>query len=489
MVQQIFEILRQLIYYFLNHIIYFAVICSILVVFFQRKEPKSTWAWLLVLYFVPVLGFFIYLLAGTDMHKRKMFQVKEIEDRIGEVLRWQENSIATREIETINPKLSAYSDLIYYNLESSGGIVTEDNEIEIFVEGNYLFQQLKEDLDKAEKFIHLQYYIIRNDNLFREISEILIKKAKEGVEVRILYDGMGSNQVPRKLWNELRKKGIETVEFFPALLRRFHLRINYRNHRKIVVIDNKIGYVGGFNIGNEYLGKSKKFGSWRDTHLKVIGSAVIFLQFRFLADWNFASRKKIVYGGDYVNRCHGNGKSNIQIISSGPDSSQQNIRDNYFRLIGKAKHTIYMQTPYFVPDETIMTALLIAIRSGIKVNIMIPCKPDHLFVYWATYSYIGELVAAGANCYTYEKGFLHAKGMIIDDQVLCYGTANMDIRSFALNFEVNAIIYDEKIALQMRKIFEDDLKHAKQITKEKYNRRVLPVKIKEKISRLLSPLL
>ncbi|MFI3213736.1 MAG: cardiolipin synthase [Eubacteriales bacterium] len=482
------NILLESIYFISDHIVIFTMLCAIVVVFFQRKEPKSTWAWLLLLYFIPIWGFFIYLLAGTDIHKRKMFRVKEIEDRMGDIIRRQEFQIASKEVK--DKKLQKYLDLIYYNLESVGSVVTEDNSIETFTEGSSLFIKLKEDLKQAQNFIHLQYYIIRDDFLFEQIKDILIQKAKEGIEVRILYDGMGSREISKKQWKILRDAGIETAEFFPALLRRFHLRINYRNHRKIVIIDNEIGYVGGFNIGKEYLGLSKKFGSWRDTQLRIQGMAVGFLQIRFLYDWNYASDKKIIIGGSYIkSKSNHEGDSTIQIISSGPDSFSQNIRDNYFRLISKAEKKIYIQTPYFVPDETIITALLIAVKSGIEVNVMIPCMPDHPFVYWATYSYIGDLVMAGAQCYTYEDGFLHAKGMIIDDEVYCYGTANMDIRSFALNFEVNAIVYDEVEAKKMVAIFEQDLKHCKQITKEKYSRRVLKVRVKEKVSRLLSPLL
>jgi cardiolipin synthase len=282
-----------------------------------------------------------------------------------------------------------------------------------------------------------------------------------------------------------------TAEFFPALLRRLHLRLNYRNHRKIVVIDNKVGYVGGFNIGKEYVGLDPKFGYWRDTHLRIIGSALMGLQIRFILDWNYAARENLLINSKYFGHVSRGSRDfcEMQIISSGPDNSIQLIRDNYVRLIQKAKTSIYMQTPYFIPDETILNALMIAVRSGIEVNIMIPCKPDHPFVYWATYSYLGDMVMAGANCYTYQNGFLHSKGMIVDSKVLCYGTANMDIRSFMLNFEVNAVIYDDKKALEMEEIFREDLKVCKHITKDVYTARGLVIRLKEQVCRLLSPLL
>ena len=258
-----------------------------------------------------------------------------------------------------------------------------------------------------------------------------------------------------------------------------------------MVIDGKIGYVGGFNIGKEYIGMDDRFGYWRDTHLRMTGSAVASMELRFALDWNYASKENLFMTDQYINKGPFESKQHcdVQIVSSGPDSRYCSIRDNYLRLIGKAEKNIYIQTPYFIPDEAILAALMIAIRSGIEVNVMIPCKPDHPFVYWATYSYIGDLVMEGAKCYTYSEGFLHAKGMIVDDKVMCYGTANMDIRSFALNFEVNAVVYNEEKALQMRELFDEDLKHSKQITKNIYVGRSLPIRFKEQVCRLLSPLL
>jgi cardiolipin synthase len=337
----------------------------------------------------------------------------------------------------------------------------------------------------------MQYYIIKNDVLFERIHKELAKKAAEGVEVRILFDSIGCRSVSSSYWEQLNAEGIKTAEFFPAFLKRLQLRVNYRNHRKIVVIDNKIGYVGGFNIGKEYIGLDEKFGYWRDTHLRLQGSGVVNLHLRFLLDWNYAAKENLFENNKYFGTLHPGDRDNclMQIVSSGPDTARQAIRDNYLRLIHKAKERIYIQSPYFIPDESVMDALLIAVESGVEVNIMIPCKPDHPFVYWATYSYIGDLVMAGANCYTYDNGFLHAKGIVVDGKVCCFGTANMDIRSFALNFEVNAIIYNEKKAAEMEAVFLKDLDKCTQITKNAYAGRALKIRIKEQISRLLSPVL
>ena len=489
--ENIWEIVKTVLGYFFDHLFIWNMIFAIIIVFFQRRDPKSVWAWLLLLYFVPVLGFVFYLLLGQDMRKRKMFRTKELEDHLSEAIRQQEYQLKTADIEELNEGIKGYKDLIMYNLETTGAVLTNDNDVDFFTDGREKYSALAEDLRKAEHFIHIQYYIIKNDVLFQQIKDILIEKAAEGVEVRVLFDAMGCRSVNHKFWKELNSKGVMTAEFFPAILRRLQLRINYRNHRKIVVIDNKVAYVGGFNIGKEYVDLDKKFGHWRDTHLRIQGSAVLSLQIRFILDWNYAAHENLLqkphlFGGVVQGKrdfCE------MQVISSGPDNMTQQIRDNYLRLITRAKKSIYIQTPYFIPDESIFNALLIAARSGIEVNIMIPCMPDHPFVYWATYSYIGDMVMAGAKCYTYNNGFLHSKGVIVDGEVFCYGTANMDIRSFALNFEVNAVVYDSKKAQEMIGIFEEDLKVCKQITRDSYAGRKLIIRLKEQVCRLMSPLL
>lgn len=487
----IWESVRMGIFFVFNHLIFINLIFAVIIIFFQRKDPKVVWTWLLLLYFVPILGFIFYLLIGTDMHKQKMFRIKEIEDHLSDAIRSQEYSLRNKELEKRDPGIVEYSDLVMYNLDASAAMLTDDNDISIFTEGNEKFEALLTDMREASTYIHVQYYIIKNDILFQRIKDVLVEKVREGVEVRILYDGMGCRSIPKRYWKKLNDLGIKTSEFFPALLRRLHLRINYRNHRKIVIIDGKIGYLGGFNIGKEYIGLDDRFGNWRDTHLRITGTAVLALQIRFALDWNYTAKENLFLTSAYLNKDPVVSKQycEIQIVSSGPDSRYQNIRDNYLRLIGKAKKSIHIQTPYFIPDEAIFAALMIAIHSGIEVNVMIPCKPDHPFVYWATYSYIGDLVMAGANCYTYEDGFLHAKGMIVDDKVLCYGTANMDIRSFALNFEVNAVIYSEEQARKMREIFDEDLKKSKKVTRSVYMSRSIKVKFLEQVSRPLSPLL
>ena len=489
--EEIWQNVQMILSYIFGHLAYINLIFAFIIVFFQRKDPKSVWAWLLILYFIPVLGFVFYLLVGTDMHKAKMFRTKEIEDKLSEAVRKQKIIIRNHELTESYPGVVEYSDLALYELQTAGAILTEDNEVTFLVDGREKFGKLCEDLRQAKDSIHIQYYIIKNDEVFGEIREILEEKVKQGVEVRILFDAMGCRFMKKKDWKKIREIGIETAEFFPALFGRLQLRINYRNHRKIVVIDGEIGYIGGFNVAREYVGLDKKFGYWRDTHMRIRGSAVQSLQSRFILDWNYANRSHTLAFDRYLKQSEKQSKVKcpVQIVTSGPDTHEQNIRDAYLRLIHKAKKSIYIQTPYFIPDEAILSALLIAARSGIEVNVMIPCKPDHPFVYWATYSYIGDLVLAGANCYTYNNGFLHAKGIIVDEVVLCYGTANMDIRSFALNFEVNAIIYDKDKAEEMVGYFREDQKVSSRITKNGYLSRPLWLRFKEQVCRLLSPVL
>ena len=481
----IFEVVFS---YLTSNMMLVNLLCSFAIVFLQRKEPRSTWAWLLVLNALPGVGFFLYLLFGTDMNKRKMFKIKEIEDQVNEAVRRQEYGIRCHKRNPEND--SRYADQVYYNLNTSNAVLFEDNHVEIFTDGKEKFEALLQDIRQAKEYIFLQYYIIRSDLLFDRIKEELIRKQQEGVEVRVLFDAMGCRSVKHRYWKEMEKYGIRTAEFFPALFGRLHLRVNYRNHRKIAVIDGKIGYVGGFNIGKEYLGLDPKFGYWRDTHLRIRGSGVAALLIRYIQDWDYAARENLFADPRYVRGLEeSDGNTKLQIISSGPDSASPVIRDNYLMLIARAKKRICIQTPYFIPDEAILSALLIAANSGVEVNVMIPCKPDHPFVYWATWSYVGELVKAGANCYTYENGFLHAKGVTVDGEACCYGTANMDNRSFSLNFEVNAVIYDEKIARQMEDIILEDIKLCRRITKEQYESRSLWVRCKEQCCRLFSPLL
>ncbi|TCK93350.1 cardiolipin synthetase 2 [Natranaerovirga hydrolytica] len=483
------EVLRAFFSWFFSNIFIINILLAILLIFFERRNPTSVWAWVLILLFFPIGGFVLYLLLGQDLRRRKLFKVKEIEDEVNRIIRRQEEKIYRNEYKSIDPLFQEFRDMIMFNLVSNSSMYTMDNEIEIYKDGEDKFNALIEAIKDAKSFIHVQYYIFRDDELSKRICDALCEKAKEGIEVRILYDGMGCIRVRKRFWRELEKCGVKVAEFFPPFIPIVNLRINFRNHRKIVVIDGYKGFVGGFNVGKEYISKVKRFGYWRDTHIKIVGSAVDSLQLRFLLDWNYASRENLIKYEKYFPAKILAGGNGIQIVSSGPDSKRQNVRNNYLKMIMKAKKNIYIQTPYFIPDDAILEALKIAALSGVDVRVMIPSKPDHPFVYWASISYIGELIDAGAKCYKYNNGFLHSKVVTIDSLVSSVGTANMDIRSFKLNFEVNAFIYNEQTTLELESHFMEDVKNSIEITKYLYMQRSVVVKIKESISRLLSPVL
>lgn len=318
----------------------------------------------------------------------------------------------------------------------------------------------------------------------------LEKKAEEGIEVKMLYDDMGSRDLRKKDLKKFRQKGGHAESFFPSKLPLINLRMNNRNHRKIVVIDGTIGYVGGFNVGDEYIGKSKKFGYWRDTHLRIKGDAVNALQLRFILDWNSQStRDNLTYESRYFPDVDSGGTIGIQIASSGPDEDWEQIKYGYLKMISSAKESIYIQSPYFIPDQAFLDSIKIAALGGVDVNIMVPNKRDHPFVYWATLKNVASLLEAGVNVYHYDNGFLHSKTLVIDDEVASVGTANMDNRSFTLNFEVNAFIYDEGVARSLKQAFINDMKLSNKLTSEEYAKRNLLVKFKEGISQLLSPIL
>ncbi len=467
------------------------ILLAILVVFLGRhKNPRSTLMWVMVLTMLPGVGFIFYLFLGQDYKKRKMFLLKEEQDDfISNITLFQSDFISKGKFFYNNQKTREYYDLIRMNLEVDESFYTQDNDIKIYYWGVDKFTSLLSDIENATESIDMQYYIFKKDQIGSRIIEALERKASEGVEVRLLYDGVGGRLLKKKHFEKLKENGGQVNVFFPSIIRPINIRMNYRNHRKIVVIDNSIGYVGGFNVGDEYLGLDKKFGPWRDTHIRIEGSGVLGLKFRFIKDWRYASGKHDEESEHVSGSYNPDGNSGVQIITSGPDTQFENVKNAFFKMITSARDVIYIQTPYFVPDDAIMDALKTAIISGVKVNIMIPGNPDHPFVYWASLSYLGSLLRAGAKVFIYNTGFLHCKTLIIDDYVSTVGSANMDIRSFALNFEVNAVVYDEEVNKSLKDQFYLDIEKSVEMTLEDYLQRGRMVKVKEAFSRLLSPIL
>ncbi|WP_141433736.1 cardiolipin synthase [Bacillus sp. 03113] len=467
------------------------IIFASVLIFLERKDAGASWAWLMVLFFIPILGFILYLTFGQNLTKRKMFQWDD-QKKIGieQIISSQLLEISRNEFHPSNELIKSNLDLIYMHVHNNDAVYTEDNHLQIFTDGNDKFNALLADIKGAKNHIHLQYYIFRYDNIGKKLVHTLANKAKEGVQVRVLYDDLGSRSLRKRFFKELRQASGEVEAFFPSRFHLINFRFNFRNHRKLSIIDGKIGYVGGFNVGDEYLGLSPKFGYWRDTHLRIEGSAVHAIQTRFILDWNQAShRHDIHYSKDYFPDIQSNGQIGMQIVTSGPDSEWEQIKNGYIKMISSAKKSILIETPYFIPDSSLLDALRIAALSGIDVNIIVPNKPDHMFVYWATYSYIGEMLKTGAKIFIYENGFIHAKTIIIDEKISSVGTANIDVRSFRLNFEVNAFLYNEDVAKKLTECFYKDLKLSKELTYEQYLQRPLMIRFKESISRLLSPIL
>ena len=467
----------------------FNFLLVIVLVFLEHRNPISTWAWILVITFIPIFGFFLYLIFGRKLSRKKLF-IWDNKSKLG-VKKAVENQLQLLD-EGSFPIPELYQDnidLFYLHLRNNDAILTQENEVEIFNDGQAKFDQLIKDLIAAEDHIHIQYYIYRDDNLGRKIADVLKLKAKEGVSVRFLYDDFGSRKLsPQFIW-ELKKAGVIVEAFFPSLIPKINFKINYRNHRKVVVIDGKIGYIGGFNVGDEYLGKVKKYGYWRDTHLRIVGESVRSIQTRFILDWNQASKHQLILYDSSYYRAEPQGNVGMQIVSSGPDSDWEQIKYGYIKLLMEAEDYVYIQTPYFIPDESLADAVKIAALSGIDVRIMIPNKPDHPFVYWATYSYIGNMLEAGAKVYIYQNGFLHAKTIMVDGKIASVGTANIDVRSFRLNFEVNAFLYSEEVTQRLLAHFEEDMKKSELLTYEAYQQRSAWIKFKESIARLISPIL
>lgn len=477
------------------YIINFIIILNL--IFREKRSIEAIVAWTAVLTTLPAVGILLFVLFGRGIAKNNMFKVKEQEDKI------IKNSISKAKdklkcTSMLDENLRNNIDMIDALTNSNNTHYTNNNSVDIFDKSSDFFNSLLEELDKAQDYINIQFYIFKDDNIGNQIIDILCKKARNGVEVRLLYDAVGSRLLSEKTLIKLKKSGVKTGSFFPSLLKIVNFNLNYRNHRKIVVIDGNVAYVGGNNIGDEYLGRDPKFGEWRDTHLKLTGDCILDLNTRFILDWRYTTHENLDLGkyfsesknsNIYYNKTSNN--VGIQIVSSGPDITElDEIKYGYIKMIQKARKYIYIQSPYLILDRTLIDSLKIACLSGVDVRIMIPSKPDHPFVYWASCSYAGELLKFGAKIYTYgDDAFLHAKTIVIDDSICSIGTANMDIRSFELNFEVNAFIYSEEISEKQRIIFEKDITNSKEMTIDMYNSRPRIIRIKESVSRLLSPLL
>lgn len=471
-------------------VLFLNVLFAVTIVFFERKNPSTTLAWLSILFFLPLLGFVLYLFLGHNYHRERLFKAKAEDDaRVQGLIAAQIKSLAEGEIAFRDPRLGAYLGMVLMLMRNNWAFLTASNRVTVYTDGEEKFAALLDAIAGARDFVHIEYYIIRDDALGRRVVGALTEKARQGVEVRLLVDGLGCARLPRDFFDAFVGAGGRLARFFPSVVPYLNPRMNYRNHRKIAVIDGRVGFVGGFNIGDEYLGKDSRFGYWRDTALKIEGYAVAGLQGRFFLDWNFASGPELSYSPRYFPEMVPVGEISIQVVSSGPDARWNQVKEAYLKLINSAQRSVYLQTPYFVPDGSVADALRIAALSGVDVRVMIPCKPDHPFVYWASYSFIGELLEAGVRAYTYDRGFIHAKTIVVDGIAASVGSANWDERSFRLNFETNAFVYDPAVAGRLHEIFLADIRDCSELTPAVYAARGRVIKVKESVSRLFSPLL
>ncbi|AYX90872.1 cardiolipin synthase [Staphylococcus cohnii] len=458
----------------------------------DRRDATATWAWLFLLFVVPILGFVIYIFFGRAVRKKREqgFHHNQIDD-VKERMKTQLSDATNKINHSDNRIVKKHADIVNTLLTKEPTFLSYDNNVDIYTDGHALFDQMKEDLRNAKTYIHLEYYVLKLDKLGSEIVDILQQKAEEGLEVKILYDAVGSKTVHKSKFKKFQEAGGQVEAFFQAKIPLINFRLNNRNHRKILVIDGMTGYVGGFNIGDEYLGLDEKFGYWRDTHLRVKGDGVDALQLSFIHDWNSQShREQLEFNDKYFpDNAKQGGDVPMQIALSAPSDNWHQIEFGYIKMIMNAKESIYMHSPYFIPDKGYINALRIAAKAGVDVRLIIPNKPDHIFVYWATITSVAQLIRDGVKVYTYENGFIHSKMMIIDDEVASVGSSNMDIRSFELNFEINAFMYDKNIVKELKAAFIEDMKVSEELTEERYEQRSNWIKFKQSIAKLASPIL
>lgn len=474
-------------------ILFVNIVLAIITMFRERREPSSLWAWILVMFFIPLLGFLLWVFVGRRLSNEKVFAKLEGSGiDYDELVAQQRRALTAGVLVPGNPAARRNVHVVELLLSDNGARLTEDNRVEVLTDGREKFDRLLADIAAATDHVHVYYYIFRADGLGTSILAALTERARAGVEVLIFWDALGGRDVGRKDLAPLLAAGGKVAIFFKNKVPLINLRVNNRTHRKLVVIDGRIGYIGGFNVGDEYLGEKPRFGYWRDTHLRVTGTAVASIQARLLMDWNAAAAPadRVCWrDGYFVEPIDPPGQVALQIVSSGPDATWERIKFGYLKMIDSARRSVWIQSPYFMPDFAVLDALKIAARSGVDVRLMIPDKPDHLLVYPATLSYADELAQAGARVFIYRNGFLHAKTVLVDHEMGSVGTANMDYRSFRLNFEVNAFFYDADLGGRLRDIYLDDLTLCTPFDRAAAfgNRYVWA--LKEGVSRLVSPLL
>ncbi|MEN6445990.1 MAG: cardiolipin synthase [Candidatus Cloacimonas sp.] len=467
-----------------------SIVLVILIVVMENGSPATTMAWILVLIFLPIVGFILYLFFGRNWRKKRLFSKKgyaDIQNLITYIQKYplpKENNWQT--------ELSARLNKLLEN--NSKATLTINNDVTLYSDTLQAFKAILEGIASARYFVHLEYFSINADETGYALQKLLIQKAMEGVEIRFIYDDVGCWMLKKSFKNELRNAGVEFVPFMPVWIPFLNSRLNYRNHRKLVIVDGKKAYLGGLNIGDKYLGRKRYYGYWRDSLAEIEGQAALALQAIFLTDWDFVTGKNLMQEcllDKYLPVLPAEKQYFLpmQIVANGPDSDYDSIMQLYFAAITYARNNIRISTPYLVLNESLLSALKIAAISKVKIQILVPDKPDHFLVFWASRSYFQQLLDVGVEIWTYHKGFNHSKTLIVDEEVLLIGTANMDMRSFNQNFELAATIYDKNVCLEAIHQFEEDLKYSSKLDPEKFQQRSMVQKTKESICRLVSPLL
>ncbi|HTI57523.1 cardiolipin synthase [Mucilaginibacter sp.] len=471
-------------------VIYIIIVVAVClrIIYDTRSNDKAV-AYLLVTVFLPVIGIAIYFSFGISYRKEKLYNKKIVTDKSArERLREQVRLESEKAWDTNEPAIQKHKKLALYLLNDGMSPLTGGNQVKLLINGENKFPEVLECIKNAKHHIHIQYYIFEDGNIGEEIKNALVLKAREGVDVRFIYDDFGSRSIRRELVDELKDAGVQAYPFYKVHFILLANRVNYRNHRKIIIIDGCVGFTGGINVSDRYVNKPGQL-FWRDTHVKIAGPGVYYLQYLFICDWNFCSGKRLKLEKDFFcTQPVTGGKATVQIAASGPDSDFPSLMFSMAQTIGLAEKELLITTPYFIPGSNIMDALHVAAMSGVKIKILVPDKSDSGLVNAAARSYYGELLDAGVEIYMYQKGFVHAKTMVSDGQLCIVGTANMDHRSFELNFEVNSMIYDTATAEELRNVFYDDIKDAKKINPATWKRRPFMRQFPEKVARLLSPL-
>ncbi len=458
------------------------VIMAMVRVLMDNRQPAKTMVWMLVLMFVPLLGIVLYIFFGQNTRKeRKIWQ-----QSLDQLTKRSMLEFVEQKDFNIPEEYRNISNLF---MNQSLALPFKNNEVEIYTSGYDFFPSLLMEIGKAEHHIHLDTFIISDDPLGRIVADALIDKARQGVEVRLIYDDVGSWRTPNSFFTRMRNEGVEVYAFMPVRFPAFTSRVNYRNHRKICVIDGEVGFIGGMNIARRYVQGTVR-QPWRDTHVKITGSAVYGLQRAFLVDWYFVSKILITERSYYPEIIIGQNDNLVQVVTSSPTSLWPEIEQGYVRILTNAKHYVYMQTPYFLPTNPILFAMRVAALSGVDVRLMIPYETDTKVVEWASRSYVMEAAKAGVKILLYREGFNHSKLLVSDDAMATIGSTNVDFRSFENDFEANAFFYDKEIALRVKEVFLKDqsgsldLEDVRRLIKRPFLQRLW-----ESVVRLLSPLL